>query len=107
MQQAGKKCGEAEMAGIEWHRGTPPEAMRKKRLLIIGYPTNRNWPAAKPEIFIGHFGEGEDDYVPARIAGMSHNEARPPLDVRYWAELELTLPKGVELTPLGDADFKG
>jgi hypothetical protein len=59
--------------------------MRKKRLLIIGYPAYRNFDAAadrRPEIFIGHYGKGEDSCVPARIAGMSHNKARPPLDLR-------------------------
>ena len=55
------------MAAIEWHHGAPPDAMRGKRLLIIGYPMNRNYfDDNRPDIFIGHFHETEGTYVPAR-----------------------------------------
>ena len=37
--------------------------------------------------------------MPARIAGMSEDQPRPDLDVRYWAEIDLT--EGVELSPDG------
>jgi hypothetical protein len=46
------------MAPIEWYRGTPPDRMRGKRLLIIGHPKNRNFDVlddGRPDIFIGHF----------------------------------------------------
>jgi hypothetical protein len=44
------------MAAIEWHHGAPPDTMRGKRLLIIGYPMNRNYfDDNRPDIFIGHF----------------------------------------------------
>ena len=39
-----------------------PCAMRGKRLLIIGYPKNRNYDVlddGRPDIFIGHFPETE------------------------------------------------
>ena len=44
-------------------------------------------------------------YVPARIAGMSEDQPRPDLDVRYWAEIDLT--EGVELSPLRERHLKG
>ena len=47
----------------------------------------------------------EGAYVPARIEGMSEDQPRPDLDVRYWAEIDL--PEGVELSPLGERHLKG
>jgi len=82
--------------------------MRRKRLLIIGYPKNRNYDVlddGRPDIFVEHFHETEGAYVPARIEGMSEDQPRPDLDVRYWAEIDL--PEGVELSPLGERHLKG
>src|SRR6516162_8523975 len=53
-----KNRGAGRMAGIEWHRGLPSDAMRRKRLLIIGYPKNRNYDVlddGRPDIFVEHF----------------------------------------------------
>jgi hypothetical protein len=94
------------MAAIEWHHGAPPDAMRGKRLLIIGYPMNRNYfDDNRPDIVIGHFHETEGTFVPARISGMSEDQARPDLNVLYWADIDL--PEGVELSPLKDRHLKG
>jgi hypothetical protein len=43
--------------------------------------------------------------VPARISGMSEDQARPDLNVLYWADIDL--PEGVELSPLKDRHLKG
>jgi hypothetical protein len=96
------------MAKLEWHLGSPPETTRGRRLLVVGFPKNGNFDALednRPDIFIAHYGEGNDAYVPARIAGMSENSARPSLDVRYWAEIDL--PDGVELRRLESRHIKG
>jgi hypothetical protein len=98
------------MAGIKWNLGQPPETQRGKRLLLIASPTGVNFDAAadnRPDIYIGHFGHAEDAYVPARIWGMSANEARPALNVKYWAEIEIDLPPNVELRLLTIDNFKG
>jgi hypothetical protein len=102
------EMGGEPMSKIEWHPGRPPERARGRRLLIIGLPTNRTYDAAednRPDVFIGHYGESEDAYVPARVSGMSENAARPPLDVKYWAEIPL--PDGVELRSLTARHIKG
>jgi hypothetical protein len=96
------------MTGIKWNLGQPPETQRSKRLLLIAFPTNVNFDAAaddRPDIYIGHFGDAADGYVPARIWGMPANEARPALNVKYWAEIDL--PPNVELRSLTIGDFKG
>jgi hypothetical protein len=96
------------MAGINWNSGPPPETQVRNRLLLIASPIGVNFDAAadnRPDIYIGHFGHAEDGYVPARIVGMSANEARHALDVKYWAEIEL--PPGVELRSLTIDDLKG
>jgi hypothetical protein len=96
------------MTGIKWNLGQPPEKQRGKRLLLIASPTNVNFDAAadnRPDIYIAHFGDAEDGYVPARISGMPTNEARPALNVKYWAEINL--PPNVELRLLTVSDFKG
>lgn len=96
------------MTDIKWNLGQPPEMQRSNRLLLIASPTDVNFDAAadnRPDIYIGHFGDAEDAYVPARISGMSANEARPALNVKYWAEI--TLPPNVELRLLTTSDFKG
>lgn len=77
-------------------------------MLLIATPTGVNFDVAednRPSIYIGHFGEANDDYVPARIWGMSEGEARPSLKIRYWAEIDL--PLGVELRELTVSDLKG
>jgi len=96
------------MAGIKWNRGEPPETERGKRLLLIASPMNRNYDAAadnRPDIYIGHYGHAEDRYVPARVWGMSANEARPPLAIMYWAEIDP--PPGIELRELTISNHKG
>jgi hypothetical protein len=97
-----------EFMRIEWHKGEPPESERGKRLLLIAHPTGNTHDAAadnRPDIYIGHFGHAEDGFVPARIWGMSANEARPALNVKYWAEIDL--PADVELHGLTVGDFSG
>ena len=77
-------------------------------MLVIGSATNINFDAAddgRPDIFIGHFHETEDASVPARISGMSEDQARPDLNVLYWAKIDL--PEGVELSPLRKRHLKG
>jgi hypothetical protein len=79
-----------------------------RRLLIIGLPMSRNYDALeanRPDIFIGHYGAAEDAFVPARISGMSEDDPRPPLDVKYWAEINL--PEGAELRALRVRHIKG
>lgn len=96
------------MTGIVWKRGRPPETQRSKRLLLIASPTGVNFDAAadnRPDICVGHFGEEVDGYVCARIQGMPAEDARPALDVKYWAEIDL--PYGVELRSLTKSDLKG
>ena len=96
------------MSKIEWHHGAPPESARGRRLLIIGLPMGRNYDAAddnRPDIFIGHYGNAEDAFVPARVSGMSEDDPRPPLDAKYWAEINL--PGGVELRALTTRHIKG
>jgi hypothetical protein len=96
------------MAGIKWIAGQPPESQRGKRLLLIASPIGGNLDAAadnRLDIYVGYFGDANDDYVPARIWGMFANEARPSLLVRYWAEINL--PPNVELRSLTIADLKG
>jgi hypothetical protein len=93
---------------IKWNKGQPPKAEQGKRLLLIACPTGVNYDVAadnRPSIYIGHFGHAADSYVPARIWGMSANEARPDLDVKYWAELDL--PVDVELRELTVDDHTG
>jgi hypothetical protein len=102
------ETGNNSMAGIKWNSGRPPESQRGKRLLLIASPTGVNFDLAadnRPDIYIGHFGEAEGDYVPARIWGMSENEGRHGLQIRYWAEIDL--PPGVELRELTVSDLKG
>jgi hypothetical protein len=99
---------EYSMTGIVWKRGRPPETQRGKRLLLIASPTGVTFDANadnRPDIYIGHFGEGAGDYVPATVWGMAANDARPPLDVKYWAEIDLLY--GVELRALTNSDIKG
>jgi hypothetical protein len=93
---------------IKWNKGEPPKVEQGKRLLLIAHPTGVNYDVAadnRPGIYIGHFGYAEDGYVPARIWGMSANEARPALDVKYWAEIDL--PADVELRELTVGDHRG
>jgi hypothetical protein len=97
------------MAGIKWNKGRPPETQRDKRLLLIASPLGGNFDTAddnRPDICVGHFhAADEPNPVPARFSGMSANHARPDLNVRYWAELNL--PPGVELRELTVDDLKG
>jgi hypothetical protein len=96
------------MSKIKWHHGAPPQSARGRRLLVIGLPMGRNYDAAdgnRPDIFIGHYGTAESAFVPARVSGMSEDLARPPLDVKYWAEINL--PDGVELRALTVRHIKG
>ena len=96
------------MTGIVWKRGRPRETQRGKRLLFIASPKGRNFDAAadnRPDIYIGHFGDQEDDYIPARTWGMHAKDARPGLNIKYWAEIDL--PYGVELRSLTTDDIKG
>ena len=96
------------MADIKWKKGEPPETQRGNRLLLIATPTGGNYDVAadnRPDIFIGHYGYAEDRYVPARISGMSANDARPALDVKYWAKIDL--PDGVKLRTLTESDLRG
>ncbi|MGO9683618.1 MAG: hypothetical protein ACLPTZ_13710 [Beijerinckiaceae bacterium] len=93
---------------IKWNEGKPPETQRGKRLLLIARPDSGPYDAAadnRPDIYIGHYGYGEDGYVPARIWGMSANEPRPKLDVKFWAEIEL--PDGIEVRNLTVSDYRG
>jgi hypothetical protein len=86
------------MTGIRWNLGRPPETQRGNRLLLIASPTGGNLDAAadnRLDIYVGYFSEAYDDYVSARIWGMSANEACPPLSVKYWATIDL--PPNVEL----------
>jgi hypothetical protein len=96
------------MTGISWHLGSPPERQRGNRLLLIACPIGGNLDAAadnRLDIYVGYFSDAYDDYVPARIWGMSASEARPRLLVRYWAEIDL--PPNMELRSLTIADLKG
>jgi hypothetical protein len=96
------------MAGIKWNVGQPPETQRGKRLLLIASPTGVNFDAAadnRPDLYIGHYGKATDGLVLARVRGMPANDARPALDVEYWAEIDL--PPGVELRSLTISDFEG
>ena len=96
------------MPGIEWHEGQPPDFIRARLLLVIGHAMGGNFDAgedSRPDIFVGHFHEGKGYYVPARVSGMSEREARPALDVKYWAEINL--PDGVELRSLEIRHLKG
>jgi hypothetical protein len=68
--QGGSQCPASNGIRVNRQRG--------KRLLLIASPTNRTYDAAednRPNIYVGHFGHAEDAYVPARIWGMSANEA--------------------------------
>ena len=95
------------MAGIEWTEGEPP-TIEGRRVLVIASPRGGTYDAAadnRPDIFIGHWHDN-GWYVPARIGGMSENEARPRLDpIKCWAEINL--PSGVELRELTARDCKG
>ena len=101
------------MSGIKWNPGHPPKNRKGERLLVIARPMGVTHDAASdpnPDIFIGHWlDEGphgdSNAYVPARISGMRANEARPELDIKYWAEI--ILPNDVEVRSLTDSDFKG
>ena len=96
------------MREISWHLDSPPERQRGNRLLLIASPIGGNLDAAadnRLDIYVGYFSDAYDDYVPARIWGMSANEARPRLLVRYWAEIDL--PPNLELRSLTIADLKG
>ena len=97
------------MAGIRWNEGQPPETQRGKCLLLIASPLGGNYDVGadnRPDICVGHFhAEDEPRPVPARFLGMSANHARPELNVRYWAEIDL--PAGVELRALTVDDLKG
>jgi hypothetical protein len=94
---------------IRWHQGRPPRALAKSgRLLVIAHPSNRadyGLEGALPDLYVGHFSKTEDAYVPASIAGMSQDEARPALNILYWADINL--PDGVEVRRLTDGDAKG
>lgn len=60
------------MTGIVWKHGRPPDTQRGKRLLFIASPTGGNCDANddnRPDIYVGHFGEAADDYVPAKGSG--------------------------------------
>jgi hypothetical protein len=78
------------MAGINWHAGQPPASQQGNRLLLIAFPDSGPYDIAadnRPEIYIGHYGHGEDGYVPARISGMSASEPRPKLHVKFGRKL--------------------
>ncbi len=93
---------------IRWHQGRPPRALAKSaRLLVIAYPSNRVHDGSGddlPDLYISHFSEAEQAQVPARMAGVSQNERRLPLNVVYWADINL--PDGVEVRLLEDSDLK-
>jgi hypothetical protein len=94
------------MAGIKWNEGQPPDAQQGKRLLLIASPTGGNFDIAadnRPAIYIGH--SSKAGYVPARIWGMSENDAHPALIIKYWAETDL--PDDVEVRALTVSDISG
>ncbi len=96
------------MAGIRWNPGPPPATKQGERLLLIASPLGRNFDAQadnRPAMYIGHFREGEPNPVSTRIWGMSENEARPELNVLYWADVETDLP--MEIRALAQDDLKG
>jgi hypothetical protein len=98
------------MGTIKWNPGTPPRPLEGKRLLLIAHPTGITHDAVednRPDIYLGHYrdGHGENVYVPARVWGMQAKEARPALDVKYWAEIDL--PPDVELRLLTRSDIEG
>lgn len=96
------------MTGISWNLGQPPASQRGNRLLLIASPIGENFDAAadnRLDIYVGHFSDVNDDYVPARIWGMSANETRPTLAVKYWATIDL--PPNADLRSLTIDDLKG
>ena len=54
---------------------------------------------------MGHFSYANNGFVPIRVQGMSPNNPRPELKVKYWAEIDL--PEGVELRELTTGDIRG
>jgi hypothetical protein len=92
---------------IVWHEGHPP-GTHKWRLLLIASPTGGNFDAAadnRPDLYVGHFNGSTDGYVPARVSGMKADDARPTLNVKYWAEINL--PEGMEIRSLTVDDVRG
>ena len=86
------------MSQIDWKKGAPPASMKGERLLLIATPTNVNFDAAadnRPDVYVGHYSDANDGFVPIRVQGMSPNNARPELKVEYWTEIDL--PPGVSL----------
>ncbi len=96
------------MSRIKWSPGRPPDSEKGKRLLLIATPTNVNFDAAadnRPDVYVGHYSDANDGFVPIRVQGMSPNNSRPELKVQYWAEIDL--PVGVDLRELTVSDTHG
>jgi hypothetical protein len=96
------------MSRIEWKKGFPPDSEKGKRLLLIATQMGVNLDAAadnRPDVYVGHFSYANDSFVPIRVQGMSPNNPRPALKVKYWVEIDL--PEGVELRELGIEDIRG
>ncbi len=97
------------MSRLEWNKGEPPRPWSDsevKRLLLIATSLGDNLdPNLRPDIYVGHFSYANNGFVPIRVQGMSPNNPRPELKVKYWAEIDL--PEGVELRELTTGDIRG
>jgi hypothetical protein len=97
------------MSRLEWNKGEPPRPSSDsgvKRLLLIATSLGDNLdPNIRPDIYVGHFSYANDGFVPIRVQGMSPNNSRPRLKVKYWAEIDL--PEGLELRELTTGDIRG
>jgi hypothetical protein len=95
----------ARKMGIEWKTGNPPKGLR---LLLIAQPTGVEYDVAddnRPDLYVGHYSDAKDGFVPAVGRGMSANTPRRELRVFYWAEVDL--PESVQLRALTPSDFRG
>jgi hypothetical protein len=59
----------------------------------------------RPDLYVGHFHIGRQNFVPASSRGMSAGEVRPELEVLFWADIDL--PPGLELRELTKDDLHG
>ncbi len=95
------------MVGIDWNRGTPPRSVHGRLLLLVATPGKGNHDIAednRPGIYIGHW-KHQEGWFPVRVWGMNEANARSPLNVMFWAELDG--PPGVELRALTENHISG
>ena len=89
---------------INWTKGQPPTSLRDRRLLVIAEALAQH-DRRGLGLFIAHYGTAYDSWVPIYVPGMSSNDVRPKLAVKYWAEIHL--PEGIEIYALTQSELAG